>query len=117
MALTDAQKHKVRRHLGLDPFDTDLDDRFTQIAADATIEALLTAIITDCDAAETAIFTAYDQNSDLVEGGGARFAYQRHVDLAKKKYKDKLAEMGRIMAFNPENLTLASSGAAYVKGY
>lgn len=120
MALTAAQKANARRHMGLDPFDTMLNDRFTQIDADATILALTSTAITDCDTAETAIQTAYDQNSDLIEGGGARFAYKSHVTLAKQKYASRIAELGRLLAFEPMNLTLNPSGGcggAYLTGY
>lgn len=121
MALTASQRQKARRHMGVDPFSDLLDSRFTQVEGDATIEALVTASITACDSAETAIATAYDQNSDLVEGGGARFAYQAHVNLAKQKYKTQIAELGRLLAFEPMNVTLnpygGGCGGAILSGY
>lgn len=118
MALTDAQKLKVKHHLGLNPQETVLDNTFTGIAAIAVQQTALEAALTACDTAETAVDTAHSQNSDLIEGGGAKFDYVGHVNRAKQKYREKLRELERIMGF--ESLgspVLGSGGGAKTIGY
>lgn len=97
MALTAAQKLKVKHHLGLSPRDTVLDNTFVAIAADADIQTTLEAALTACDSAETAVDTAHGQNSDIIEGGGAKFDYSGHVRRAKQKYREKVRELERIL--------------------
>lgn len=99
MALTATQKLQIKRHLGVDQYSVELDDRFTKLDSDADTLAELTDTLTKCETALTAIQTAYDNVDEIASGGGAVFNHNNAITLKKKNYNRHRQNLSRIMQY------------------
>lgn len=99
MALTATQKLQAKRHLGEHPVATILDPLFSVLEDGAEKETELVAAIALCETTETAIDTVTTEADEIVEGGGAKFSYERRLAMKQRAYRKAVCDLGRIIGY------------------
>ena len=99
MALTTTQRLQIKRHLGEHPEATILDPLIAKIEDGAAMEAELVTALAVAVAAETAIEDTEDEADEIVEGGGAKFSYERRASMKERRYRRAVCDLARIIGF------------------
>ncbi len=99
MALTTTQRLQIKRHLGEHPIDTILDPFFTVLEDGAEKEAELVAALNVCNTAESAIDATTTEADEIVEGGGAKFSYERRLAFKQRAYNKAVCNLARIIGY------------------
>ena len=97
MPLTATQILQAKKHMGVWPQDTTIDSSIKALSDGSTKELELTTAIAACETTYAAITTAETASDELVEGGGAKFDYDRYISTRKQAYKRSQADLARIL--------------------
>lgn len=110
MALTGAQKLQAKKHMGVWPHDDILDASIAALEDGSVKESELTAAIALCETTQAAIKTAQSGSDELVEGGGAKFSYERYISIRRRAYRDAQLDLARILSVDLESSDASMSG-------
>lgn len=107
MAFTATQKQEIKQHLGVPPTANVLDTLFAQLEADSAIAAKVSSALSRANETLENLKTAQDEADEIVEGGGAKFSYERMIAVKKSAYSEAIAELYRLFSWESfsHNLT------------
>lgn len=97
MALTATQRLLVKKHLNVWPHDTLVDASIEALEDGAEKEGELTTALSLCNTTLTNLQTAQTASDELVEGGGARFSYERYISIRRAAYRDAQLDLARLL--------------------
>lgn len=107
MTLTPTQVLQAKKHTGVWPNDTLIDASILGLSDGGVKEAELVAAIDLCETRYDAINTAYTDSDELVEGGGAKFSYERYTALRKEWYRDAVKDLKRLLGMEDDDANVA----------
>lgn len=108
MTLTATQILQAKKHTGVWPNDTLIDASILGLSDGAEKEEELAAAIDLCETRYAAINTAFSASDELVEGGGAKFSYERYTNLRKQWYQDAVKDLKRLLGMEDDSANVST---------
>ncbi len=97
--MPDLDKQKIKKHFGLYPKDTWIDNLIIDVQDAGPIQAEVEAAIAACDAALSALRAAESEANSVMEACDAKFNYTGAIAIRRRQYRELVNDLARLIGY------------------